>query len=188
MLHACQSNGLCLYSGVDLFYLQNAWIDHTQRRALVEGLCASCCGECRTYAGVRGLCAGTQKYSTAIDMWSLGCIMAELLTKKVLFDGQSEIQQMQKIWQVLGTPSEENWPGHKQLRNMDKVCASRPQLLALLIKVLLRGVSRDVAKCTRSGCLYFLLRRSCICGISRDVANCRHPPRHAYWAFEPIRI
>lgn len=79
------------------------------------------CGDSGADVCVRD-CAGTQKYSTAIDMWSLGCIMAELLTKKVLFDGQSEIQQMQKIWEVLGTPSEENWPGHKQLRNMDKVC------------------------------------------------------------------
>lgn len=70
-----------------------------------------------------GMCvvAGTQEYSTPIDMWSLGCIMAELLTKKVLFDGQSEIEQIKKIFEVLGTPTEENWPGHKKLKNMDKV-------------------------------------------------------------------
>lgn len=56
-------------------------------------------------------------------MWSLGCIMAELLTKKVLFDAQSEIEQVKKIFDLLGTPTEENWPGHKQLKNMDKVRA-----------------------------------------------------------------
>ncbi|KAK9902816.1 hypothetical protein WJX75_007237 [Coccomyxa subellipsoidea] len=66
------------------------------------------------------LLLGTQEYSTPIDMWSLGCIMAELLTKKVLFDGQSEIEQIKKIFEVLGTPTEENWPGHKKLKNMDK--------------------------------------------------------------------
>jgi cell division cycle 2-like protein len=54
-------------------------------------------------------------------MWSLGCIMAELLSKKVLFSGQSEIEQINKIFSVLGTPTEENWPGHKKLKVMERV-------------------------------------------------------------------
>ena len=44
------------------------------------------------------LATGAKEYSTAIDMWSLGCIMAELLTKKVLFDGQGEIAQLDLIF------------------------------------------------------------------------------------------
>jgi cell division cycle 2-like len=39
-------------------------------------------------------------YSTAIDMWSLGCIMAELLTKKSLFNGKSEIDQLNQVYLV----------------------------------------------------------------------------------------
>ena len=66
-------------------------------------------------------CAGCKEYSTAIDMWSLGCIMAELLTKTVLFSEQSEIAQLQKIFAMLGTPSEENWPGSKSLKVMKQV-------------------------------------------------------------------
>ena len=40
---------------------------------------------------------GTRKYSTEIDMWSIGCIMAELLLKEPLFQGKSEIDQLIKV-------------------------------------------------------------------------------------------
>ena len=67
--------------------------------------------------------AGCKQYSTAIDIWSLGCIMAELLTKKVLFQGTGELDQIDKIFKVLGSPTEETWPGHKELDNVKKVTA-----------------------------------------------------------------
>eukprot|EP00890_Picochlorum_soloecismus_P004238 jgi/Picsp_1/4815/NSC_02183-R1_cyclin-dependent kinase g-2-like len=57
------------------------------------------------------LLLGTRKYSTAVDMWSVGCIMAELLSKKPIFNGQSEIQQLDLIFKTLGYPNEETWPG-----------------------------------------------------------------------------
>lgn len=56
-------------------------------------------------------CVGTRKYSTAVDMWSVGCIMAELLSKKPLFTGQSEVQQLDLIFKALGYPNEKTWPG-----------------------------------------------------------------------------
>jgi serine/threonine protein kinase len=43
------------------------------------------------------LLLGATEYSTAIDMWSMGCIMAELLTKKPLFDGKRDIDQLSKV-------------------------------------------------------------------------------------------
>eukprot|EP01018_Ginkgo_biloba_P031574 Gb_15109 [translate_table: standard] len=56
------------------------------------------------------LLLGAKKYSTAIDMWSLGCIMAELLAKEPLFTGKSEIDQLDKVFRTLGTPNEKIWP------------------------------------------------------------------------------
>ncbi|BBN16034.1 hypothetical protein Mp_7g02920 [Marchantia polymorpha subsp. ruderalis] len=56
------------------------------------------------------LLLGSKQYSTAIDMWSLGCIMAEFLAKEPLFNGKSEIDQIDKIFKILGTPSEKIWP------------------------------------------------------------------------------
>jgi cyclin-dependent kinase len=49
-------------------------------------------------------------------MWSVGCIFAEMaLRGNPLFPGDSEIDQIFKIFRILGTPTEEDWPGVKQL-------------------------------------------------------------------------
>ena len=60
---------------------------------------------------------GAEQYSTAIDTWSVGCILAEMFSGKKLFHGDSEIGQLYAIFQVLGTPNEENWPGVSKLRD-----------------------------------------------------------------------
>ncbi|XP_045495432.1 serine/threonine-protein kinase MAK isoform X2 [Colias croceus] len=49
-------------------------------------------------------------YGAPIDLWALGCIMAELYTCRPLFPGNSEIDQLYKICSILGTPSREEWP------------------------------------------------------------------------------
>lgn len=54
---------------------------------------------------------GQAQYSTPIDVWSIGCIFAEIVTGHALFPADSEIDQLYKIFQVLGTPSEKTWPG-----------------------------------------------------------------------------
>lgn len=49
-------------------------------------------------------------------MWSVGCIFAEMaLNGHPLFPGDSEIDQIFKIFRIMGTPSEEGWPGVSQL-------------------------------------------------------------------------
>ncbi|CAH0696191.1 unnamed protein product [Spodoptera exigua] len=55
------------------------------------------------------------EYSAAIDMWSVGCIFAELITLQPLFPGKSELDQLNKIFQELGTPSDIIWPGFSAL-------------------------------------------------------------------------
>lgn len=67
------------------------------------------------------LLLGAKKYSTAIDIWSLGCIMAELLSKEPLFAGKSEIDQIDKIFKLLGTPNEQIWKAYPTLPNVKKV-------------------------------------------------------------------
>lgn len=87
---------------------------------------------------------GPQEYSTAVDMWSVGCIFGELLTQKPLFPGKSEIDQINKVFKVgqgvlwgevpagrcqpetasfqdLGTPSEKIWPGYNELPAVKKM-------------------------------------------------------------------
>ena len=54
---------------------------------------------------------GAARYSTPIDIWSVACIFAEMATGNALFHGDSEIDQLFRIFRSLGTPTEENWPG-----------------------------------------------------------------------------
>jgi len=58
---------------------------------------------------------GQKRYSTPVDIWSIGCIFAELVTKRPLFPGDCEIDQLFRIFRTLGTPTEEVWPGVTQL-------------------------------------------------------------------------
>lgn len=67
------------------------------------------------------LLLGVEKYSTAVDMWSMGCIMAELLTGKPIFDGKTELAQIDKIVKIMGTPNETNWPSIKEVPNYAKL-------------------------------------------------------------------
>ncbi|KAK1384608.1 hypothetical protein POM88_022343 [Heracleum sosnowskyi] len=61
------------------------------------------------------LLLGAKQYSTAVDMWSVGCIIAELLLNQPLFNGDNEIKQIDKIFRMLGTPNETSWPGFSEL-------------------------------------------------------------------------
>ncbi|OMJ93521.1 hypothetical protein SteCoe_3497 [Stentor coeruleus] len=54
---------------------------------------------------------GCRQYSTPVDIWSVGCIFAEIAQKRPLFMGDSEIDQLFKIFKVLGTPNEDTFPG-----------------------------------------------------------------------------
>jgi len=53
---------------------------------------------------------GSKNYDTQVDLWSAGCVFAELLTGKTLFDGHSELEQIDKIFNLLGSPTGLNWP------------------------------------------------------------------------------
>ncbi|GAM22109.1 hypothetical protein SAMD00019534_052840 [Acytostelium subglobosum LB1] len=58
---------------------------------------------------------GSKTYSVPVDMWSVGCIFGEMLNKKPLFSGDCEIDQIYRIFRVLGTPNESIWPGVTEL-------------------------------------------------------------------------
>ena len=55
------------------------------------------------------LLLGINEYSTPVDIWSVGCIFAELILKRPLFKGDCEFEQIMKIYGILGTPKIEDW-------------------------------------------------------------------------------
>ena len=63
------------------------------------------------------LLLGTRAYGQAVDMWSVGCIFGELLTREPLLQGKNEVDQMTKIFELCGVPTEESWPGFRRLPN-----------------------------------------------------------------------
>ena len=69
------------------------------------------------------LLLGATMYGPAIDMWSAGCILAELLVRKAILPGKNEFEQIDLIFKLLGTPSEETWPGCSKLQYYDMILA-----------------------------------------------------------------
>ena len=59
---------------------------------------------------------GSKDYNTSVDMWSVGCIFAELVTKKALFPGKNEEDQLLRIFKIMGTPAPDEWSGITELQ------------------------------------------------------------------------
>lgn len=61
------------------------------------------------------LLLGTKEYDEGVDVWSIGCIFGELLQRAVLLPGESEIDQLNKSWELIGTPNKDTWPEFSSL-------------------------------------------------------------------------
>ncbi|XP_065013550.1 probable serine/threonine-protein kinase At1g54610 isoform X2 [Musa acuminata AAA Group] len=55
------------------------------------------------------LLLGATEYGAAVDLWSTGCILAELLAGKPIMPGRTEVEQLHKIFKLCGSPSDEYW-------------------------------------------------------------------------------
>jgi len=58
---------------------------------------------------------GCRYYGSSVDMWSIGCIFAELMLRTPYLPGSSDMDQLKTTFRALGTPTEEDWPGHTKL-------------------------------------------------------------------------
>ncbi|CCA67263.1 related to CDC28-Cyclin-dependent protein kinase [Serendipita indica DSM 11827] len=84
---------------------------------------------------------GARQYSTAIDMWSVGCILAEMIMKgNPLFNGDSEIDQIFKIFRIMGTPNDTIWPGVSELPDFKP---SFPQWGPQDLSSIIKNVDKD---------------------------------------------
>jgi len=58
---------------------------------------------------------GSKNYTTSVDIWSVGCIFAEIVNRQPLFPGQNDGDQLAKIFQIRGTPTMNEWPDIPEL-------------------------------------------------------------------------
>ncbi|CAK9824087.1 Cyclin-dependent kinase 20 [Anthophora retusa] len=108
---------------------------------------------------------GARYYTSAIDMWSVGCILGELLNKSPLFPGETDIEQLAIVLKYLGTPTSETWPDlnilpdynkitfpyHKGIRWENIIKDTEPEAVDLISKILLynsaKRLTADEALC-----------------------------------------
>lgn len=105
---------------------------------------------------------GSPLQTTAVDIWSAGCVFGELLWSKPLFAGNGEIAQINLIVDMLGTPTSEEWPEldelpvlqcmalNKRVRSIERKISARESSLDLLKKMLRYNPSE---RCTAKECL-----------------------------------
>ncbi|KAF9493060.1 Pkinase-domain-containing protein [Pleurotus eryngii] len=67
------------------------------------------------------LLLGAQQYGGEVDIWGIGCVLAEMFTRKPILPGTSDVDQLEKIWQLCGTPNQHTWPNHDALPGCEGV-------------------------------------------------------------------
>lgn len=73
------------------------------------------------------LLLGSVKYSYSVDVWSAGCVVAELELHRPLFPGKTELEELDMICRSLGTPGEESWSGIKSLPEYSSLLEALPR-------------------------------------------------------------
>jgi cell division cycle 2-like protein len=63
------------------------------------------------------LLLGTKTYGAEVDMWSVGCIFGELITREPLLQGKNEADQITQIFDLCGFPTDASWPSFRRLPN-----------------------------------------------------------------------
>ncbi|MCJ1439879.1 MAG: serine/threonine protein kinase, CMGC, CDC2/CDK sub [Stictis urceolatum] len=62
-----------------------------------------------------------RKYTTAIDLWGVGCVFGEMFKGRPILAGKSDLHQIESIFQLVGSPSEDNMPGWSALPGCEGV-------------------------------------------------------------------
>ncbi|KAJ7602453.1 kinase-like domain-containing protein [Mycena polygramma] len=100
---------------------------------------------------------GTRHYSTALDMWSVGCIFAEMAMRGApLFPGDSEIDQIFRIFRIMGTPNEGCWPGVETLPDYKPTF---PQWSAQDLARVVPGLDKDGIDMLQATLMYDVSKR-----------------------------
>ncbi|KAL0222292.1 hypothetical protein RCL1_002146 [Eukaryota sp. TZLM3-RCL] len=89
---------------------------------------------------------GSRFYSTAVDIWSAGCIFVEMMLKRPLFEAATDISMISKIASVVGPLNETSWPNVSQLKNYINVNPQNTTPLDSIVPGLFGPDALDLAK------------------------------------------
>ncbi|KZT00647.1 Pkinase-domain-containing protein [Laetiporus sulphureus 93-53] len=67
------------------------------------------------------LLLGARQYGGEVDMWGIGCVLGEMFWRKPILPGASDLDQLDKIWRLCGTPTQYTWPGYDALPGCEGV-------------------------------------------------------------------
>ncbi|XP_076168528.1 cyclin-dependent kinase 20 isoform X2 [Ptiloglossa arizonensis] len=115
---------------------------------------------------------GARYYTSAIDMWSIGCIFGELLNKSPLFPGETDIEQLAIVLKYLGSPTSETWPELNTLPDFNKITFpyhkgiaweniiddAEPEAVDLISKILIYNSSKRLTASEALRHIYFHIK------------------------------
>ncbi|KIJ14604.1 hypothetical protein PAXINDRAFT_134877 [Paxillus involutus ATCC 200175] len=67
------------------------------------------------------LLLGARQYGGEVDIWGIGCVLGEMFLHRPILPGTSDIDQLEKIWQLCGTPNQHTWPNFDALPGCEGV-------------------------------------------------------------------
>ncbi|KAJ3570454.1 hypothetical protein NP233_g4392 [Leucocoprinus birnbaumii] len=67
------------------------------------------------------LLLGARQYGGEVDIWGIGCVLGEMFSRRPILPGTSDLDQLEKIWQLCGTPNQHSWPNHDALPGCEGV-------------------------------------------------------------------
>jgi cell cycle related kinase len=70
---------------------------------------------------------GARLYDYGVDLWAAGCVVGEMLNHGPIFPGESDIDQLFRVFHVVGTPDPVTWPGVKSLPDYGKLCFEKQE-------------------------------------------------------------
>ncbi|XP_076814705.1 cyclin-dependent kinase 20-like [Clavelina lepadiformis] len=117
---------------------------------------------------------GARQYDEGVDLWAVGCIYGELLNNSPLFPGENDIEQLCCVLRVLGTPSEQLWPGMSSLPDYNKI--TFPENPPIPLEEIVPDASDDAVD---------LLKRFLVYPSKKRIAA-EEALLHAYFFTEPL--
>ncbi|URE42205.1 Cyclin-dependent kinase [Musa troglodytarum] len=120
---------------------------------------------------------GSTDYGQEIDLWSLGCLFAELLNLEPLFPGTSDIDQLGRIISVLGNLTEEAWPG----------CSNLPDYSKIFFNKIENPIGLEACLPNRSASEVNLVKRL-LCYNPANRATATETLHDRYFAEEPLPV